>query len=123
MTRSDLPRADAILCRDLLTHLSFGEAMAVLRNFKRSGATWLLTTTFTGPRPNRDTSGGDWRTLNLTLAPFCFPAPLRLLNERCTEGGGQYADKSLALWRWADLDLDAASGMPAPKALEASVVD
>ena len=123
VTRSALPRADAILCRDLLTHLSFSEAMAVLRNFKRSGATWLLTTTFTGPRPNLDTSGGDWRTLNLTLAPFCFPAPMRVLNERCTEGAGLYADKSLAVWCLADLDLEAASGVPARKALEASVVD
>ena len=106
LTASELPQADAILCRDLLPHLSFSEVMAVLRNFKRSGATWLLMTTFTGPRPNRDTSGGDWRTLNLTLAPFCFPAPLLVVNEGCAEGGGVYADKSLGVWRMADLVLD-----------------
>ena len=123
LTVSELPRADAILCRDLLPHLSFSEVIAVLRNFKRSGATYLLTTTFTGPRPNLDTCGGVWRTLNLTLAPFCFPAPMRVVNERCTEGGGLYADKSLAVWRFADLELEAASRMPTREALEVSVVD
>ena len=53
LTRDELPSADAILCRDLLPHLSFAEIFTVLRNFKRSGATYLLTTTFTGPRANR----------------------------------------------------------------------
>jgi len=106
LLEAELPRADAIFCRDLLPHLSYAEIRAVLRNFRRSGATWLLTTTFTGPRPNRDTAGGDWRTLNLQQAPFNFPPPLLLLNEQCSEGGGAYADKSLAVWRLAALPLD-----------------
>ena len=59
LTRDELPSADAILCRDLLPHLSFAEIFTALRNFKRSGATYLLTTTFTGPRANRESSGGD----------------------------------------------------------------
>ncbi|HEY0953649.1 MAG TPA: capsular polysaccharide synthesis protein [Roseateles sp.] len=101
-----LPRADAIFCRDLLPHLSYAEIRAVLRNFQRSGAAFLLTTTFTGPRPNRDTAGGDWRTLNLQLAPFDFPPPLLLLNEQCSEGGGAYADKCLAVWRLDALALE-----------------
>ena len=67
----------------------------MLRNFRASGAAHLITTTFTGPRPNRDTSGGNWRTLNLTLAPFDFPPPLLTLNENCSESGGEYGDKSL----------------------------
>ena len=46
---------------------------------------------------------GDWRPLDLERDPFGFPAPLELLNERCTEGGGIFADKSLGLWRTADL--------------------
>ncbi len=101
-----LPRADAIFCRDLLPHLSYAEIAAVLQNFMASGSTYLITTTFTGPRPNRDTAGGRWRTLNLTLAPFDFPPPLLTLNEQCTEAGGAYGDKSLAVWRMADLPLE-----------------
>lgn len=100
-----LPTADAILCRDLLPHLTFADVLAVLRNFKRSGATYLLTTTFTQPRPNQDTSGGQWRTLNLNLPPFNFPEPTALINERCTEAGGTFTDKCLGLWRLADVPL------------------
>lgn len=122
LTTSELPQADAILCRDLLPHLSFSEVMAVLRNFRRSGATWLLTTTFTGPRPNRDTSGGVWRTLNLTLAPFSFPAPLLVVNEGCTEGGGLYADKSLGVWRMADLLLELPQSLSTAPAREAAAM-
>jgi hypothetical protein len=106
LTRDPLPRADAILCRDFLTHLSFADIFAVLDNFKRSGATYVLTTTFTGQRPNRDTSGGQWRTLNLGSAPFNFPPPRLLLNERCTEGGGSFADKSLGVWVLSELPAD-----------------
>ncbi|MFL5386798.1 MAG: methyltransferase domain-containing protein [Longimicrobiaceae bacterium] len=93
-----LPAADLIFCRDCLVHLSHAEVVLALRNFKRSGARWLLTTTFTRPRPNHDTSLGRWRPLNLQLAPFGFPAPLRVIVEGCSEDGGAWPDKSLALW-------------------------
>jgi hypothetical protein len=97
--RSDpLPAMDAILCRDCLVHLSFADALAVLRNFKRSGARYLLTTTFPGRQENRDTSGCEWRTLNLELPPFRFPPPLRSIDEKCAEAGGAYRDKALAVW-------------------------
>lgn len=98
-----LPRVDAVLCRDLLVHLSYAEIGAVLRNFRRSGATWLLATTFTGERPNQDTAAGGWRPLNLQRPPFSFPPPLYLLVEGCTEDGGRFADKSLGVWRLDDL--------------------
>jgi hypothetical protein len=104
--RDALPAAEAILCRDLLPHLSYAEIAAALHNFRRSGATWLITTTFTRPRPNHDTSGGHWRTLSLHLPPFSFPAPLLTITEKCTEGGGAYGDKSLCVWRLADLPVD-----------------
>jgi hypothetical protein len=106
LTRHQLPLVDAILCRDLLTHLPFVDIFAVLDNFKRSGATYLLTTTFTGPRANRETSGGGWRTLNLTAPPFNFPSPKMIITENCTEGGGSFADKSLGVWNLSDLSLD-----------------
>lgn len=103
LVRSALPRADVVLCRDLLPHLSCAEIMAVLQSFRRSGATYLLTTTFTGRRPNRDTAGGEWRTLNLTLPPFNFPEPRQVVVEKCSEGGGAFADKSLGVWLIADI--------------------
>jgi len=98
-----LPRTDAVLCRDFLPHLSFLDAFQVLHNFKTTGATYLLTTTFTGPRQNVDIASGEWRPLSLTQPPFSFPVPLRLIDEKCTENEGAYSDKSLGVWRFEDL--------------------
>ena len=41
---------------------------------------------------------GDWRPLNLQDKPFNFPSPILIINENCTEDGGEYSDKSMALW-------------------------
>ena len=105
ITRDDLPRADLILCRDCLVHLSFRNIASAVTRFRASGARFLLATTFPDWRDNRDCEDGDWRALNLTQAPFGWPAPLELINERCDEGGGGWQDKSLGLWRLADLPI------------------
>jgi len=97
------PRADLVLCRDLLVHLPNADILRALRNIKRSGAAWLLATTFEGRVANRDLATEDWRPLNLRLPPFGFPAPAAIIDERCTDDDGRYADKALALWRVADL--------------------
>src|SRR5918997_1490740 len=99
ITRDPLPRADAILCRDGLVHLSFGNARRAVVNFRRSGATWLIATTFPGWATNRDCEDGDWRPLNLERLPFAWGPPAALPNEGCTEGGGGWRDKSLGAWR------------------------
>jgi hypothetical protein len=101
--RDPLPEATAILSRDCLVHLPFEDAFRALRNFKRSQSRYLLATTFPGREENRDTSRGEWRPLNLERAPFHFPKPLRVVNERCSEAAGAYGDKSLAVWRLADV--------------------
>ena len=98
-----LPQADLILCRDCLVHFSFTDIAHAIRNLKRSGTPYLLVTHFTGDRRNHDIRTGDWRPLNLTEPPFCFPVPLRLIDERCTEGDGSFRDKSLALYRLDEL--------------------
>jgi len=103
ITCDSLPRADAILCRDCLVHLSFANIAAAVANFRRSGSEWLITTTFPELRTNIDCEDGDWRALNLALAPFNWGPPVHLLVEGCTEGDGGWADKSLAAWRIADL--------------------
>lgn len=103
LCRDPLPEADVVLCRDGLVHLSFRDARAALANFRASGASWLLATTFPCLAENRDALTGEWRPLNLELPPFRLPPPATLLDERCREEGGRYADKSLGLWRLADL--------------------
>jgi hypothetical protein len=103
LTADALPRADVIMCRDCLPHLSFADALTVLANLRRSNAQYLLTTTYTERQENYDCATGCWRPLNLQRPPFNLPPPLKLINEGCTEGDGVLADKSLGLWRLADL--------------------
>jgi len=97
--RDPLPRADAVLCRDCLVHLSFAHIERVIHNLRRSGATWLITTTFSELQANHDCDDGDWRALNFCRPPFAWPAPVALLDERCDEAGGGYRDKGLGVWR------------------------
>jgi hypothetical protein len=105
VVRDPLPEADVVMCRDCLVHLSFADGLRALSNFRTSGASYLLTTTFPDRKANYDKHTGGWRPLNLCAPPFNLPEPLRLLNEGCTVGGGAYADKSLGLWRLADIDV------------------
>jgi hypothetical protein len=93
-----LPEADLVFCRDCLVHLSYADIDRALKNVVRSGARYFATTTFPSRKENRDIQTGDWRVLNLEAPPFCLPKPLDLINEECTEVGGIYSDKSLALW-------------------------
>lgn len=103
LTKDPLPTVDVVLCRDCLVHLSEEHIWDVIENLKRSGSTWLLTTTFPEHDGFNDIEDGDWRLLNLELAPFGFPTPEALLNEGCTEEDGHYSDKSLGLWRISEL--------------------
>ena len=101
ITRDRLPRADLIFCRDCLVHLPLRGVFRALENFARSGATFLLTTTFTAREANPEIPLGGWRPLNLRRAPFNLPEPVRELDERCPLDRGNYTDKRLALWRLA----------------------
>lgn len=103
LTSSTLPAADLVLCRDCLVHLSFQDISRALANLRRAGIPWLLTTTFPGEPSNRDVTTGDWRPVNLEQPPFRFSPPLQLILEGCTERDGLFADKSLGLWRVAEL--------------------
>jgi hypothetical protein len=72
-----------------------------IQNIKRSGSTYLLTTTF----PHAENSvivTGSWRAINLQGAPFYFPAPVAIFNES-SKNDPATLSKSLALWKIADL--------------------
>lgn len=103
LVSQSLPAADLILCRDGLVHLSNRDTLAALANMQRTGAEYLILTTFIGDRTNADIATGEWRPLNMQRAPFSLPPPLELIDERCHHTGGIYADKRLGLWRTRDL--------------------
>jgi hypothetical protein len=99
----DLPKVDLIICRDCLVHFSYNDIFSALKNICRSKSTYLLATTFTAHKGNHDILTGKWREINLIAPPFDLPAPLRIINEGCSEGNGKYSDKSLGLWRIEDI--------------------
>lgn len=104
--KDPLPTVDVILSRDCLVHLSFKHIREALRNFRNSGSTYLLTTTYTNRTTNWDIVTGYWRPLNFERPPFNFPPPLYKIVEQSTEYGGDYADKTLALWRLDEVPME-----------------
>ncbi len=105
LVEDPLPQSDLIFCRDCLVHLTYCDIQTIVKNFKNSKSTYLLTTTFTNRADNADLIGNDiWRPLNLVLPPFNFPKPLKLIDEKCTEYNGMFADKHLGLWLLKDIN-------------------
>jgi SAM-dependent methyltransferase len=96
-TRDPLPTSDVALCREVLFHLSFDDARAVLRNIGRTSR-WLLATTDTAIWFNSDIRSGDFRRINLRRPPFSFPTPALTLRDDAVSRG-----RVLALWACEDL--------------------
>jgi hypothetical protein len=97
LVRDPLPRADAVLCRDGLVHLKLAAALQAVENIASSGSTYLMATTFENVARNEDIVTGFWRPLDLSKPPFCFPAPLQLVEERRDPDSGLV--KQLGLWK------------------------
>ncbi|MBF0614307.1 MAG: hypothetical protein G8237_11120 [Magnetococcales bacterium] len=91
-----LPRADALLCRNTLTHLPNEEILQALRLFKRSECRHLIATTFPGVE-NEKNKIGQWHRTNLTAPPFSLPEPIMLLPD-----GKSRHERYLGIWRLAE---------------------
>jgi len=76
-----LPAADLVLCRDCLFHLTDDQIFAALRQFRATGACWLLTTTYLDVEANRPGITGGYRDINLMRPPFSFDPPLEVIEE------------------------------------------
>ena len=90
------PKVDLIFCRDALIHLSNSSSLQVLKNFKKSGSRFLLTTHFPNEKQNIFIVNGMFRRINLEIKPFNFPIPIETFLENKLEGSIQ--KKYLALW-------------------------
>jgi hypothetical protein len=72
------PKADLIICRDLLIHLTLEHGLACLENIKKSGSTYLMINSYPNVTQNKDIenlyskSGYGWREINIQLNPFCL---------------------------------------------------
>jgi hypothetical protein len=98
VVRDPLPRADLVVVRDCMIHLSNADVFEALRNIRRSGARYLLATTYTDRPGNPDILTGDWRAINLQAAPFQLSPPLEVISEEWDWADGYHADKCLGLW-------------------------
>ena len=100
-----LPKADLIMCRDLIIHLPIEAVFVLIKNFIRSEAKYLLITqhvVLNDKYPmNTDIKVGSFAFRNLTLPPFNFPAPKLLVPE-------EWPDKNclrfMALYELKELD-------------------
>jgi hypothetical protein len=99
LTRDPLPKADIMLARDFLFHLSFEHTLAFLQNFVASDIRYLLTTSHIneGKFENRDISTGQFRPIDLLQPPYNFP---RDTLDRILDGKN---DRYLYLWTRAQV--------------------
>lgn len=87
-----LPQADAILCRNILTHLPNALVQKALSRFRQSKTPYLLATTSPGAE-NKEIEVGHWRRIDLTAPPFSLPTPEQLV----PDGQGY-----IGVWQWRD---------------------
>jgi len=83
LIKDKFPRADLMICRDCLFHLSFDDTKSVLKNFVDSNISYLLTTTYrnTDRFVNKDIKTGDYRLIDLFSSPYCFPTALASIDD------------------------------------------
>lgn len=95
LTKDPYPKADLMICRDCIHHLSHKDAKALLNNFLKSKIPYLLTTTFTGT-VNTDIKTGDFRALDMCKPPYNFPSEVlaNVVEERFSNG----VVREVSLW-------------------------
>lgn len=91
-----LPRADLVICKDLLTHLSNTDCKKLIHNIIGSKSRFLLASSSPETAHNIQGSLAGHRHINLELSPFNFPAPANYIRE--TSGG-----KTFAIWEVSKL--------------------
>jgi hypothetical protein len=99
ITSDPLPSADLVLCRDCFIHLPTRLIRAALRNFRVTGARYLLLTNDRGAEPYNDIPVGSFRRIDFIRPPFSFPEPLSVLSENAS-------GRELCLWELSTLPID-----------------
>jgi len=99
--KDELPRTDLIFCRDLFIHLSNKDILKAIENIKKSRSKYLLVNSYTMTTKNRDIPTGRGHPINLSIPPFSFPSPLKILDEE--QSGEPDKNKKLLLFEINDL--------------------
>ena len=82
ITTNNLPKADLMICRDCLIHLSFEKIRMFFQNFKKSNINYLLLTSYkfkdSGKKiENQDIPDGEFREIDMNEEPFSLPKPIK----------------------------------------------
>ena len=93
-----MPRADLVLCKDVLTHLPTGTAAAVLESVLRSGSRLLAATTaaWGAGRVRPEIPVGGFAPVDLEEPPFGLGPPLDAVEVPRAAGNPR---KLFALWK------------------------
>ncbi|MDB5453629.1 MAG: Methyltransferase type 11, partial [Caulobacteraceae bacterium] len=94
----DLPEGEAVLCRDMLFHLSLADGRSALKNILSKDRRFLIVTTDGVTDVNGDIITGDYRARNLRRAPFNFPEPIEVIDDSVVE-----PERSIGVWRADDV--------------------
>lgn len=97
ITDIEIPESDLIICKDVLFHLSFKDALSSINNFKKSNSKFLLSTSFTNFE-NLDIVSGEWRPINLQSEPFNFLHPY-VYWENIEDRFDSLSNKSIGVWK------------------------
>jgi SAM-dependent methyltransferase len=93
-----LAPADVVLCREVIFHLSFADARALLANLLTSGCRWIMLTSDSATMFNADIESGGARILNLEIAPFRLGAPAQAIIE-----DESYPGRRIGVWSAAQI--------------------
>lgn len=91
---SALPKADVVLCREVLFHLSFRDMQKLFANVKASGARYFIATTNPKCAINLDIPSGEHSDRNLAIAPLNLGPPDRTLWD-----GALAEERVLGVWK------------------------
>lgn len=97
LTKDAYPRADLMIARDFLIHLSYEDTRRVLGNFVGSGIKYLLTTTHVNTTgfENQDIVTGGFRLMDLFAPPYDFPYDVLA---RIEDWKPPFRAKEMCLW-------------------------
>ena len=83
ITTYEVPKADLIICKDVLQHLCNKDVVTILVKIITSSKFSLITNDFNPENTeNKDIDNGDYRCLDLTLSPFYLDVVTVLESER-----------------------------------------
>jgi 2-polyprenyl-3-methyl-5-hydroxy-6-metoxy-1,4-benzoquinol methylase len=83
ITTYEVPKADLIICKDVLQHLCNKDVVNILVKIITSSKFSLITNDFNPENTeNKDIDNGDYRCLDLTLSPFYLDVVTVLESER-----------------------------------------